>query len=514
MSDSLHTHAMNDLQNLEIDDHVQQRMESRNRSRARIFTTLLVLVLDVMVASFTSGALIASLPQIAKSLSLPANLLLWPTSVNALTCASLLLLAGSVSDLVGAKRVWLVGSSGLGITIMACSLAQTTSQLIVFRALQGAASSLCLTTSASLLTKTFAAGRGRNVAFGCLGLSQPFGFSVGLVLGGVLTERLGWRSAWYASSFSYALTFVAGLYALPADVPLSRQSLTFEKLHRELDFVGAMVATIGLAMCSYALAIISADPSEVRRPKALILLVMSLLLVPVFSHWMRIREKQNKHALIPNSIWRSRSFTAICVMVLSATGIEDANELLSSLYFQNVQMTGVVQSSLRMLPMGIVGAVLSIATGLLVNSVSASRTVVLVSLLSAISPLLMALTNPKWPYWYSEFPSQLLMPLSIDMIITVGIILASEVFPEDRQALAAGVFNTAGQLGISIGLAVIGTVSRATTLKSGIANKASSAALLVGYKAGFWTAFVWTLASCAIGAFGLTKLGRVGLHRD
>lgn len=122
------------------------------------------------MSSFTSGALTTSLPQIAKSLSLPANLLLWQASVNALTCASLLLLAGSISDLVGARCIWLVGSLGLGTTIVACSLARSGTQLIVFRALQGAASNFCLTTSASLMTKTLAAGRARNVAFGYLGL--------------------------------------------------------------------------------------------------------------------------------------------------------------------------------------------------------------------------------------------------------------------------------------------------------------------------------------------------------
>ena len=82
-------------------------------------------------------------------------------------------------------------------------------------------------------------------------------------------------------------------------------------------------------------------------------------------------------------------------LVLSAFVIEDANELLSSLYIQNVQWIGPVQSSLRMLPMGIVGATRSITTGLFVNSVSASRAVVLVDLLSATSPLLKALTNSK-----------------------------------------------------------------------------------------------------------------------
>ena len=499
---------------LELDISDQPQQDRANFTKLRTVTTLAVLVLDVLMSSFTSGTLTASLPLIAKSLSLPAHLLLWPSSVNALTSASTLLLAGSIGDLLGSKRVWLTGSVGLGLTILACGLSRSGTELIVFRAVQGVASSFCVTTSASLVTHTVPAGRGRNLAFGCLGLSFPFGFSVGLVLGGVLAQELGWRVAWYASAVSFALISFCGFYALPMDHPVTRQDLTIEKLNHKVDWIGAAIATTSLAMLSYALAVVSADVSEFKKPKTLVALILSLSLAPVSIWWMGKREKQHKTALIPNSIWRSRSFTTVCIMILCAFGIEDAMELLSSLYFQNVQMTGALDSSLRMLPMGLVGMILSISVGLLIHSLSATTLVLFASLLSAASPLLMALGNPKWPYWYSEFPSQLLMPISIDIQYTVGIILASEIFPEDRQALAAGVFNTAAQLGISVGLGIVGVVSRSVTLKSSFPDKGSSGALLVGYRAAFWTAFAWTLTSCAIGVIGLTKLGKVGVKRD
>ena len=106
------------------------------------------------------------------------------------------------------------------------------------------------------------------------------------------------------------------------------------------------------------------------------------------------------------------------------------------------------------------------------------------------------------------------MPVSIDVLYTFGILLTSESFPEDTQALAAGVFHTFGQLGISIGLTVVGVVSRSATNNSGLPSKNSPAALLVGYRASFWTAFAWTMLACVVGAFGLRKVGKVGLKRD
>ena len=100
------------------------------------------------------------------------------------------------------------------------------------------------------------------------------------------------------------------------------------------------------------------------------------------------------------------------------------------------------------------------------------------------------------------------------VIFTVGILLVSEVFPDRTQALAGAVFNTVGQFGQAIGLALIGVVSDSVTRESKYADKSSPDALLVGYRAGFWTCTGWMGLLCIIGVLGLRKSGKVGLKRD
>ncbi|KAL9070791.1 MAG: hypothetical protein Q9161_004582 [Pseudevernia consocians] len=107
------------------------------------------------------------------------------------------------------------------------------------------------------------------------------------------------------------------------------------------------------------------------------------------------------------------------------------------------------------------------------------------------------MNSPSWPYWYAAFPAQLFEPLSPDVIFTVGILLVSEVFPDRTQALAGAVFNTVGQFGQAIGLALIGVVSDSVTLNSKYANKNSSDALWTGYRAGFWTLVFGKVAELA-----------------
>lgn len=487
---------------------------SATLSKTRLVTILTVLVLNAALASFTTGILTTSLPQIAKSLSIPPNLLFWPSSVNALSSGSLLLLAGSVGDVLGSRLIWLIGCLFLGCFTLACGLARTGIQLIVFRALQGVAGSLCLTNSVSILTRHVKPGKARNVSFGVLGFSQLFGFSIGLVLAGLFESTIGWRAGWYVSAVSYLIIFILGIFAIPLEPFHAGSGVITRKLQTEIDWIGAFIATASLALFSYVLAMIGADLSAIRKPINIVFLTISVLLAPAFFFWMRHRENGNKRALIPNSLWRSRSFTTMCLMLLSSYAVENVLELLCSLYFQNVQSRTALQSSIRLLPMCLVGTVLNLTTGMFVHRVSPTRLVLLTTSLSTASPLLMALTNPTWPYWYTEFSSQVLMPMSIDVLFTVGILLTSEVFPDDTQALAAGVFNTVCQLGISLGLAVTGLISRSVTENSTIAVKDSPRALLRGYRAGFWTMFAWSLTACVVGAFGLRKLGKVGVKRD
>jgi MFS family permease len=109
---------------------------------------------------------------------------------------------------------------------------------------------------------------------------------------------------------------------------------------------------------------------------------------------------------------------------------------------------------------------------------------------------------------------QLLAPLSIDVLFTVGILIISDVFPARTQALAGAVFNTVSQLGTSIGLCVLQIISIAVTRESRFFRKTSPEALLEGYKASFWTTFAFGIIACFVGAFGLGRLGKVGEKRD
>ena len=96
----------------------------------------------------------------------------------------------------------------------------------------------------------------------------------------------------------------------------------------------------------------------------------------------------------------------------------------------------------------------------------------------------------------------------------MGIVLVSEVFPDRTQALAGAVFNTVGQFGQALGLALIGVVSDSVTQNSKYADKNTPDALLVGYRAGYWTCTGWMVLTCIIGALGLRKSGKIGLKRD
>lgn len=126
----------------------------------------------------------------------------------------------------------------------------------------------------------------------------------------------------------------------------------------------------------------------------------------------------------------------------------------------------------------------------------------------------MATINPTWSYWYSAFWAQLLTPLAVDILFTVGTIVVSSAFPSKTQALAGAVFQTFAQLGTSVGLCAMSVISESVTAESKFADKTSPEAEMTGYRAAFWALFAWMALACVIGAVGLRKVGKVGVKRD
>lgn len=206
-----------------------------------------------LVSSMTTGLLATSLPDMASNLHLSDALMLWPASIFGLTGGCTFIPAGAIADVVGSRPVHLFGCLFLSLCILACGLARTGPELIIFRGLQGVAASCCLPTAISILTQTFSPGRRRTRGLVLQGAAQPVGYSAGLFLGGLFADTIGWRWGWYISAMICVSVFVAGLWAIPHGRK-SQTPFTWRHIILGVDWIGALLASACLGLISYVLA--------------------------------------------------------------------------------------------------------------------------------------------------------------------------------------------------------------------------------------------------------------------
>ena len=226
-----------------------------NSSNVRIATTVVQLAGINLLSSFVNGAITVGLPTIARGIDLPRELYLWPLSVFGLTCGSMLLLAGSIADVVGPRKVELVGCFMLGAFTLACGLANTGIQLTLFRAIQGIAIAFHLPASVSIVATTIPKGKARNMSFAALGFARDIGYSVGLVLGGVLIQTSGWRMNFYLAGGGMLVLAALAVWSLPKDRAISSASTgVINDLSHKVDWVGSVIISTGLALLAYVLA--------------------------------------------------------------------------------------------------------------------------------------------------------------------------------------------------------------------------------------------------------------------
>ncbi|KAF2642546.1 MFS general substrate transporter [Massarina eburnea CBS 473.64] len=495
--------------------------EGRPLSKLQLTMTILQPSLINFFGSFTTGIITVGLPHIASSISLQRSLYLWPSSVYSLTSGAALLIAGSIADIIGARHVEVCGIFLMGIFILACGFSQTGVQLVVFRALQGIALAMHIPASVAIIAGAVPKGRARNIGFGCLGLSQPLGFSFGMVASGIMIERIGWRSGFYLSGGAILVAAVASWLTLPK-VKAEAEGLAIgelmKKIGKEIDWIGGTIASSGLSLLSYVLAMVSADLFIIRSATTASLLAVSLVLLIAFPLWMRHREHKELSALVPNSLWVNPRFASICALVALSYGAMNAMEIFSSLYFQEVQNHSALITSLYLLPNLMVGVCINLSVGIFIDRVPAGWLVIGSSILCALSPLMMALVPPEWKYYYVELWAQMFAPLSIDVLYTVGLIIVSDSFPEKTQALAGAVFATVAQFGTSLGVGVCQVVALGVMGSDvgagGDVVENSVGDVLRGYRASFWTMFAIMVCCVFISIVGLRRTGKVGLKKD
>ncbi|KAL5323157.1 hypothetical protein ACEPPN_007685 [Leptodophora sp. 'Broadleaf-Isolate-01'] len=472
-----------------------------------------------LIGSMLGGIIIVALPTMARDLGISDSLLLWPASVSPLACGCTLLISGSISDVVGSKKVYLVGEFMLVITTIASGVCRTGIELILFRAASGVALSLCLPSSVSLITSHIPSGTYRNVAFACLGAGQPLGFSVGLVIGGVFVQSIGWRVGYYIGAGLIFITFLISIFGIPADrkpIDQTYRSL-IHRLKTEIDWLGCFLLSTSLGLFSYVFAILASGTSHFIAPVSLTLFSLAVLLLPAFIlHGLR-QECLGLKTIIPPSLWKNSVFTCLCVTVFVIWGVFDAMQYFLTLFFQEVQSLSPIQTSLRFLPMVVTGAGTNLLTGWLVKRVRADILVFVSAFITALAPLLMAVIKPEWSYWTCAFFAVACTPLCADVLFTVANLVITSLFPGEMQGIAGGVFNTISDIGASFGLGVTAVVASIVTMsREGKIGSLipESETLMDGYRATFWLCFGVDVLVLGIIGLGLRKIGKVGLKEE
>ena len=277
-----------------------------------------------------SGILISALPRIADDVGLQSGFLLWPASVYALAAGCLLLIFGAIADVVGSKLVWLTGSFLYAIFTVAVGLSRTGTQLIVFRTIVGIAIAMCLPTAVSLITNTFPKGNARNIAFATNGMGQPLGYSVGLILGGVFTDTIGWRWSFYVMAIINFIIAVSAIFTLPSTYRPSEKPWQ-RRLIEDIDWIGAIDLSAALGILLYVCATTTTSYRRLGDGVNIALLVISIVLLIAFPLWMKVQKRRGKPALIPNELWRKAAFTTICIAVFFCWASLNAIEYFTTL---------------------------------------------------------------------------------------------------------------------------------------------------------------------------------------
>ena len=434
---------------------------SRTSDRERRPWSLMVLLSVAQFMVILDATVVnVALPSIGRSLGLAAGGLLWVVTAYVLASGGLVLLGGRAADVTGRRRVFLAGLAVFTAASLASGLAPTARALIAARAGQGLGAALLSPAALSIITTAYV-GVQRATALGVWGALGGAGAAVGVLVGGVLTTWLGWRSVFLVN---VPVGVVAGLLALHL-VP--RHQLRRGQ-GRELDLAGAALAVAGLVTLAYALA--SAPAHGWPSAWTLGLLALALIFLAGFA----TVERSVRRPLVPAGLWRTRSLIAGVLVMLGATGILVGTFFLNSLYLQQVQSASALRVGLQFLPLALViGVGTHLSSRLLPR---AGSRVLIVAGLAAMGAgaLLLTRVSAGSGYLTGFLPGLLVLGIGTGLVLPATAITAMSDVADDRAGTAAGLMTTAHEIGAALGVAVFSAVA-----------VAAGGGIAVGYRHGF-----------------------------
>ncbi|MFI6102875.1 MFS transporter [Streptomyces sp. NPDC051310] len=409
--------------------------------RARL--VLFVLCAAQFMVALDFSVLNVALPVLGADLGLSRSALQWAVTAFALPSGGFLLLFGRIADLYGRKRLFLAGLSLFGAASLLATFAWDPASFLAARALQGLGAAAIVPAGMSLLTTTFPEGPLRDRALGISGTLLSLGFTVGMVLGGVMTDTLGWRS-------TMGLLAVFSLIVLPLAPGLLPESRTPDR--PRLDVPGAVTVTGGLLALIYALS--TAAEHGFGGTDVRVALAAGVVLLVAFA----VVESRHDAPLVSLPMLRRRTVAFGNLGGLVTFSMMSAVVFVLTLYLQEVLRLSPFLTGLVFGVQGVLSALAGTLAPRLIGRLGARRTLVL-SLLGqgAFVALLLGLGRESGALLATAAVS-LASVCHLGAIISYGLTVTSGV-PDEEQGLATGLVTTTQQVGLTIGIPVLAVLA-------------------------------------------------------
>jgi EmrB/QacA subfamily drug resistance transporter len=453
---------------------------SRRAALAVLCTGMLMIILDGTVVT-------VALPTVQTALGFSGSGLAWVVNGYLVAFGGLLLLAGRIGDLLGRRRTFLVGLAAFTAASVVCGLATGPAMLVVARFAQGAGGAAASAVVLGMVVTLFPEAGERARAIGVVTFVGAGGASLGLVLGGVLTEALGWRSVFLVNLPIGVVALAAAVRVLPRDRGAG--------LAAGADVPGAVLVTAGLML---GVATIVQAPERgwtsawtLGAAAAAVALLVGFVL----------RQARVATPLLPLRIFRSRTVSgangAQVLMVAAALGFQ----FLSALFLQQVLGYGAARTGLAVVPVAIGIGILSLGPAGRLATRYGARAVLLTGLgLLAVGMAVLARLPADASYAVDLLPALLLLGAGAGLALPTVTALAMSDATEADAGLASGLANTSQQVGGALGISVLAAVAAARTAALG---GSGAQALAGGFRLAFAVAGLLALGAVAVAALVL-----------
>ncbi len=448
----------------------------------------LMIVLDVTIVG-------VALPSIREDLGFSETSLAWVVNAYLLTFGGFLLLGGRLGDLFGHRRLFLLGTALFTLASLACGLSTTQEFLIAARAVQGLGAAVVSAVALSLMMTLFTEPVERAKAMGIFGFVASGGGSLGVLLGGILTDVLNWHWIFLVNVPVGVAVCVLTLKLVPASTALAGE--------RRLDVAGAVTVTASLMLAVYA--IVNGNQEGWTSAQTLGVLAASVALLAVF---LTI-EARVRAPLMPLGLFKLRNVAVANVVGVLWAAAMFAWFFLSALYLQLVLGYSPLQVGLAFLPGNLIMGALSVGlSAKLVLRFGIKPPLATGLLIAALGLLWFARAPVDGSFVVDVLPGMILLGLGAGMAFNPVLLAAMSDVEQSEAGLASGVVNTAFMMGGALGLAVLASLAASRTDSLLASGEDQLSALTGGYHVAFVAGALCAAGAAVIGAVLL----RAGAH--